>query len=101
MNGLVGQLVAGRKFPPLGVYRPVNGLMGTDEWFSRSTCGPPAAVALSTRLPLVDGLKGHQPLLMAIGSCPTGPPTQATGPPRSDAGVGIGMLRGNPLLSAI
>ena len=23
-----------------------------------------------------------------------GPPTQATGPPRSDAGVGIGMLRG-------
>ena len=26
--------------------------------------------------------------------------TQATGPPRSDAGVGIGMLRGSPLLSA-
>ena len=30
----------------------------------------------------------------------TGPLTQATGPPRSDAGVGIGMLRGNPVLSA-
>ena len=29
-----------------------------------------------------------------------GPLTQATGPPRSDAGVGIGMLRGNPVLSA-
>ena len=25
----------------------------------------------------------------------TGPPTQATGPPRSDAGVGIGMLMGD------
>ena len=24
----------------------------------------------------------------------TGPPTQATGPPRSGAGVGVGMLRG-------
>ena len=31
----------------------------------------------------------------------TGPLTQATGPPRSDAGVGIGMLRGISLLSAI
>ena len=30
----------------------------------------------------------------------TGPLTQATGPPQSDAGVGIGMLRGIPLLSA-
>ena len=30
----------------------------------------------------------------------TGPLTQATGPPRSDAGVGIGMLRGISLLSA-
>ena len=30
----------------------------------------------------------------------TGPLTQATGPLRSDAGVGIGMLRGNPVLSA-
>ena len=31
-----------------------------------------------------------------IEYCPTstGPPTQATGPPRSGAGVGIGMLRG-------
>ena len=32
--------------------------------------------------------------------CPKGPLTQATGPLRSDAGVGIGMLRGNPVLSA-
>ena len=31
----------------------------------------------------------------------TGPLTQATGPLWSDAGVGIGMLRGNPVLSAI
>ena len=31
----------------------------------------------------------------------TGPLTQATGPLRSDAGVGIGMLRGSPLLLAI
>ena len=30
----------------------------------------------------------------------TGPLTQATGPPRSDAGVGIGMLKGISLLSA-
>ena len=25
--------------------------------------------------------------------CPAGPPRQATGPPRSDAGVVVGMLR--------
>ena len=31
----------------------------------------------------------------------TGPLSQATGPLWSDAGVGIGMLRGNPVLSAI
>ena len=31
----------------------------------------------------------------------TGPLTQATGPPRSGGGVAIGMLRGNPVLSAI
>ena len=30
----------------------------------------------------------------------TGPLTQATGPPRSGGGVAIGMLRGNPVLSA-
>ena len=30
-----------------------------------------------------------------------GPFTQATGPPRSGGGVAIGMLRGNPVLSAI
>ena len=31
----------------------------------------------------------------------TEPLTQATGPPRSCGGVAIGMLRGNPVLSAI
>ena len=30
----------------------------------------------------------------------TGPLTQATGPPWSGGGVAIGMLRGNPVLSA-
>ena len=29
-----------------------------------------------------------------------GPPRQATGPPRSDAGVGVGMLRGAAAFSA-
>ena len=41
----------------------------------------------------------------AFGRCrgmeATGPLTQATGPPWSDAGMGIGMLRGISLLSAI
>ena len=33
--------------------------------------------------------RGHQ------AEAATGPPTQATGPPRSGAGVGVGMLRGS------
>ena len=40
INGLVGQLAA--RQPQVAVCRSVNGLMLTDEWFGRPTCGPRA-----------------------------------------------------------
>ena len=36
----------------------------------------------------------NESILINLGLLATGPPTQATGPPRSDAGVGVGMLWG-------
>ena len=42
IDGLVGQLVArSLKLPSLGVYRSLNGLIGTGELFGWTTCGPP------------------------------------------------------------
>ena len=53
---------ARRKLPCLGVYRSVNGFIGTDEWFGRSTCSPPAAscllYALTDRLMALIALVG-------------------------------------------
>ena len=34
---------AGCELPSLGDYRSIDSLMGTDDWFGRSTCGPLAA----------------------------------------------------------